>query len=409
LPNSRGDYASDFEGYGRNVNAAWDASGDSSRGSLFVDSYVNGAYVGTAEVSPPRNVDGTINFVTDPNPANLPRGSLLQAITDVNEWARNTTYFPADANGVLPLGKVIYNGKLVESAAYYYDGINPQVNSHASRPKTLATNNFTNVVGVRATSGTYSVSSRAFGGKMCLIPSTTVGGVNYQTALGGKALTGTSGMATVATGPVSYSFGSAAFDPDQILTNNPVAAYPLVMYASQSLALSDGSGALPNPIFQLSQGYQADKCFQAIPFGTRSLLFGGIMGDGATLYGSNGGLVSGGVTFRGVSGVSCRVYDPNGGGSGFHSYPYRMKFYAFDLADMAQVKAGTKALDSMQPYARWDIVLPYSNGDEAVSNNAWCVYNSNDRILLIGRPVSYGSYTYEGDMVVHGYRVTNAV
>jgi hypothetical protein len=412
LPNNRGAYASDFEGPGRNINAAWNAAGDSARGSLFIDSFYNGSYVGTAEVAPPRNVDGSIKFQTSSDPSTLDRGTFIQTPADVNEWARNTTYFPADANGVLPLGKLIYNGKLIASASYYYDGVDPQLNSHVTRPTTLATNNFTNVAGVRATSGTFSVSSRAFGGKMCLIPSTTVGGVNYQTALGGKALTGVSGGATVATGPVSYSMGSAAFDPDQLTSANPVTAYPLVMYSASngtfgSLGLNDGSGYLPNPIFQLSQGFQADKAFQLIPTGTRSLLFGGVMGDGGTVYGSPGGdLVN--TTFRGAN-VTAKIYDPNSSGSGFHSYPYRHKIFAYDLADLALVKAGSKSLESVQPYARWDIVLPNTTGDVTVAQNPIGVYNSNDKILLFGVVTIYGNYIYEGDMVVHGYQITNAV
>ena len=60
---------------------------------------------------------------------------------------------------------------------------------------------------------TYQTNTRWTGGWMCPIPSTTVGGVNYQTALGGDFLAGANGLSIInslSDGPSAISFSSSA-------------------------------------------------------------------------------------------------------------------------------------------------------------------------------------------------------
>jgi len=60
---------------------------------------------------------------------------------------------------------------------------------------------------------TYQTNARWAGGWMCPIPSTTVGGVNYQTALGGDFLAGANGLSIInslSDGPCAISFNSSS-------------------------------------------------------------------------------------------------------------------------------------------------------------------------------------------------------
>jgi hypothetical protein len=60
---------------------------------------------------------------------------------------------------------------------------------------------------------TYQTNPRFTSGNMCAIPSTLVGGVNYQTALGGDFLAGVNGISniqTISDGPSAISFSSSA-------------------------------------------------------------------------------------------------------------------------------------------------------------------------------------------------------
>jgi hypothetical protein len=48
-------------------------------------------------------------------------------------------------------------------------------------------------------------------------------------------------------------------------------------------------------------------------------------------------------------------YDPANGAKGTHAYPYSGYVWAYNLADFAAVRAGTKAPWDVAPYASWSI------------------------------------------------------
>jgi hypothetical protein len=94
-----------------------------------------------------------------------------------------------------------------------------------------------------------------------------------------------------------------------------------------------------------------------IPVGSRSLLFFGRTGTGLYRYGQgtadqnlDGQLVG--------AGPDIYCYDPEDLGKGNHAYPYRGYVWAYDLNDLAAVKAGTKQPWEVVPYSTWELPEP---------------------------------------------------
>jgi hypothetical protein len=61
-------------------------------------------------------------------------------------------------------------------------------------------------------------------------------------------------------------------------------------------------------------------------------------------------------TIAGDGEINC--YDPTNFHKGQHAYPYRYQIWAYDLADFAAVKAGSKQPWQVEPYAVWPFELP---------------------------------------------------
>jgi hypothetical protein len=135
-----------------------------------------------------------------------------------------------------------------------------------------------------------------------------------------------------------------------------------------------------------------------IPNGTRSLLFFGSSGDGYGNYGSNN------QTYSGQA-----IYDPANNAQSYHAYPYTGKIWAYDLADLAAVKAGTKGFNDVRPYAVMPFKLPKSSTLTGLTPLGVTYDPSTRRIymavVMADAPTGYGY----GLSVVHVYEVTNAV
>ena len=123
------------------------------------------------------------------------------------------------------------------------------------------------------------------------------------------------------------SFGPSAFafDPDDLGVVNPTPAQPLVYYDEAHQTLGPFEGA--------SETYGGTTQVRGLTVidGTRTALFFGRNGTGTYCYGS---------------GAVCN--DPTNPSSGNHAYPYRFQFWAYDMNDFIEVKAGT-----IQP---WDVI-----------------------------------------------------
>ena len=94
----------------------------------------------------------------------------------------------------------------------------------------------------------------------------------------------------------------------------------------------------------------------AVIAGTRTALFIGRNGLGTFCYGHgvDDQTLAGKPAADGV--MNC--YDPTSRDKGMHAYPYRYQIWAYDLADFAAVKAGTKQPWDVVPYGVWPFDLP---------------------------------------------------
>lgn len=391
----------------KQYNLAWNPAGDSGRGTFIVDANsLGGQPTGTCEVAPPRLPGLAIDYKTTVDPTGLSRGTLIQGPVDQNGWADNAAYIPTDGNGVTKNGAIVYNGKIYRAASYFYPGIADQVNSHAAFSLTLSST----PLGVSPVKATGYVSPRTFAGSMAEIPNVSVGGVNYRTALGGPVIGGAVSLAVISNGNGSYGLASYVFDPSGIDTSAAVTANVLLKYADNQL-WDTSNEIFPNPIMPLSSAYPDDNSPKIIPKGTRSLLFVGEQGAGGRKYGTGNTVYT--VTYNGSS-YNYRIYDPNGADNGFHTYPYFYTVMGIDLADLKQVKDGLAAPDSVKPYTKWHITIPYTSADAENDSSPFGqmidgVYSPSERTMFIAVRTKYTGFSDEGEIVMHGFRINNAV
>ena len=127
----------------------------------------------------------------------------------------------------------------------------------------------------------------------------------------------------------------------------------------------------------------------AVPNGTRSVLAFGQGGNNYYMYSSPS-------QFRG--GVQC--YDPVGGGTGEHNYPYYTRCWAYDANDLEQARLGNVTPGSVKPYAVWNFTMPVLNGGAGVGGAAYDPVNKRLFLTNISGPF--------GRIVIHVYTVTNA-
>lgn len=173
----------------------------------------------------------------------------------------------------------------------------------------------------------------------------------------------------------------------------PYRLYPYVP-GTQLLAYNQGEFGNPlypsfSPIWSWA-GTQSGMC---IPNGTNSLLFFGINGDGLWNYGITGenypvGWIN-----------ATRIYDPDKPSKEQlpHAYPYSTKIWAYDLTELAEVKAGTRAFNSVKPYAVFSIQLPFGSVE-----TLGVTYDPLTRQIYIVQRLP------SGETFVHAYRCDKA-
>jgi hypothetical protein len=281
---------------------------------------------------------GKLAEVSIPQPVNsadvtaLPRASYLQGFFEPTEGHLSTV----GTTGVTVDGLLVYGNRLYGTGSVYYDADNEQRVSHFSRSLNLQEPSFTGWSSVWSPDRSGFVS-----GFMALVPS------EWQTKLGGPAITGQFGL------PIAWrtSWGPSAFafNPAQI-GQSVVPATPNLYYSHEHPTLGHWSGS--NPTY----GATAQAGGVAIIAGTRSILYFGRNGMGAYCYGngtSNQSLVG---TLAPDGAHYC--YDPTSTDKGTHAYPYRYQIWAYDLNELAAVKAGTKSPWDVRPYGVWPFELP---------------------------------------------------
>jgi hypothetical protein len=311
----------------------------------------------TAEISIPQIVSSTTL-------SSLRTATLQQSFSDGLEGRLNSIN-PQDmsaAGGNMIGGQMVYNGKLYLTAYTYFDAGFTQTTSHFSRALRLATSG--------QVTGPVKVGTVIPGfvaGYMAAIPP------EWQSSLGATALTGQCCLPII----TRTSFGPAAFafNPENIGSQNPVSATPLVYYPSEHPTLgtwrTGGGIGLYNGVMEIGG--------VVFPVNTRSVLFIGSTGDDFC-YGV-------GTTDPSLHHVPIETdleycYDPTHSDKGVHGYPYRYEVYAYDVNDLIAAKNGQKQAWEVVPYAHWSLNLPFRNDNNLIRIKGVAYDPATQRIFL---------------------------
>ena len=219
------------------------------------------------------------------------------------------------------------------------------------------------------------------------------GGTGFQSdnSSGVRRITAWDNTTKIAT--LSSAFSNAVdstttYKVFQTVSSTTLLNYPLGDYVGGlSTSLEDNASYLPG-IFTFAPSVWVDAWHYAgvcIPHGTNSILFFGRTGNSFARYNN-----------------SQSQYDPQYPITGPRAYPYYYRCWAYDLNDLAAVKAGTKASYEVNPYAVWNFALPI--GGLGNNINGVC-YDSVNRNIIISQEFA-GSF---GECAFHVIRVNNAV
>ena len=275
---------------------------------------------------------------------------------------------------------MVYNNRLYGNASVYYDAQNEQRLSHFSHSLQLNELSFSGWTRVWDAGKSGYVS-----GFMSPVPS------EWQPLLGGPAVTGQCCIPIVtrtSMGPAAF-----AFNPSQI-GEASTAATPLLYYTKEHPTL--GEWAASNPTYGSSTEMGG---MQIIP-GTRTALYFGRNGVGPNCYGNGTSNPSLAFTPDPEGGVFC--YDPTNSSKGTHGYPYRYQMWAYDLNELAAVKAGTKQPWDVTPYGVWELNLPTP---EPSANLGGVTYDAERQIIYLSQ-MSADRDGYEYRAVIHALQLT---
>lgn len=291
----------------RALGLTYNPSGNGGQGSFYISGRRDTRCV--AEITKPA-IGGTATFI--------------QNYADPTNGKINS--IPDSGNGSFIGGHLLHNGNLFVTGWTYYDAAVQQNVAIFKRSPTL-TNNSGLIGPVAVGPGQQGMYNQY----MDNIPS------SFQATLGGQAVIGGCCMAIISRtslGPSLY-----AFNPDNLGSVTPLLGYP---DGHQTLNTWGASGSHPeaNPTTKMA----------GVTFieGTDTVLFVGRTGTGSYCYGA---------------GSTCG--DPEIPDQGTHAYPYVIYMWAYDVDDLAQVKAGAKQMWDVMPYAKWQLSgIGTTQGDE---------------------------------------------
>lgn len=262
-------------------------------------------------------------------------GETATFIQDYTHALNNTLGTIGDCyNGCYIGGQLVYSNNLYVTGFSYYDGGYDATKSLWRRSTTISNNS--GMVGpVPAGPGNQGM----YNAYMDHIPS------EYQPMLGGPAVIGGccwSVISRTSLGPALY-----AINPESPGTVTPLVGYP---DGHMTLNPPSTSGVVANFTTKIS----------GVTFieGSDSVLFVGNSGKGTYCYG-----IGYDPALDPVPAEPC--IDPDGRGNhGAHAYPYVHYMWAYDVNDLAQVKAGVKQMWEVFPYATWELPELGNVGDE---------------------------------------------
>lgn len=244
-------------------------------------------------------------------------------------------------NEVVLGGLLVHDGRLYGTGLIYYDASHNQRLTHFSRSLDLSRPEVQRIYQVGETGKAGFVA-----GYMASVPT------EWRTALGGPAVTGQCCIPII--GRTSWGPGLFSWNPADLGRRDPAPAVPLLYYTEQHATLGSWQGS------SITFGGTTEVAGVAIIDGTRTILFAGRTGTGEFCYGT-GTDDPVRARQRGANGeIYC--FDPTSNHKGSHAYPYRLQFWAYDVMDIADVRAGNKQPWDVKPYAVWPFELP-SLGD----------------------------------------------
>jgi hypothetical protein len=332
--------------------------------------YIVGGHA-VAEVSIPVPVQsGNVN--------DLPYATLLQPFVDPAEG-----HIFSDMPGAALTGLMVYGNRLYGTSTIWYDANITQRVSHFSRSLQLNQPSFSGWSAVWRAEHAGLVS-----GFMAPVPS------EWQLKLGGPALTGqccVSIVSRTSNGPAAF-----AFDPAKV--GQPVvSASPLLYYTIERGRDTLGPWEGSNPTYGATTYIRG----MAVIAGTRTLLYFGNNGLGEYCYG-NGTADKSLAGTRGTDG-SHFCYDPTSSGKGQHGYPYRYQAWAYDLNDLAAVKAGAKKPWDVRPYGVWPLELPTQAVQVSLGGVA---YDAARQIVYVAQLSADNNNRIIADApIIHAFRI----
>jgi hypothetical protein len=315
-----------------------------------------------AEISIPQVVNSS-------NLANLKTATILQPLKDASDGKSNLIKSGGAAypNTVKVGGLFVSGGKLIGSLYAYYDGAVEQDRSHFTSGLDLSVSG--------DAQGIFKVGTQYPGfvsGYMAAIPQ------QYQTTLGGPALTGNCCLAIA--GVQSSGPAASVFNPANLGVQNPVSATPVIGYPSNHTTLGSWDNtSVANPVFNMATQVKG----MVFPEGTRSVLFFGMTGLGVPCYGT---------------GTEC--HDPDNDSKGTHAYPYASYAWAYDVNDLISVKNGSKNPWDIKPYTTWTLTFPTSGKDQILG----AAYDPATQRIYLSQACS----DPECYPIIHVYSVANA-
>jgi hypothetical protein len=300
--------------------------------TLAYNPFANTLFVGSlhskvAEVSIPSPVKTT-------RVEELPVASFVQPFHDPAEGHLRDIA----ADGVILGGLLVHDTRLYGTGVIYYDATNSQRQSHFARSLDLAR--------AKEVTRIYQVgeSGKAgfVAGYMAAVPP------EWRAAVGGPAVTGQCCLPIISRS--SYGPGLFAWNPADLGRRDPVPTTPLLYYPQQHTTLGPWEGA--NEVF----GASTEVAGVAFVDGTRTVLFAGRNGLGKYCYGVS--TADAEKANERLPNGETLCYDPANSTKGPHAFPYRLQFWAYDVNDLAAVRAGDKDPWEVRPYAVWPFELP---------------------------------------------------
>jgi hypothetical protein len=277
--------------------------------------------------------------VSVPQPVNskevgaLPSATYLQPFSDPSDGHLTDIA----ASGISLSGLLVHDRQLLGSGLIYYDANNIQTLSHFARPLKLGEPSVKKLVRVWQNGKSGFVA-----GYMAAVPP------EWQSRLGGPAITGQCCTAIITRS--SWGPAAFAFDPADVSAGRNANADPLVYYPLDHPTLGPWEGS--NPTY----GGTMQVGGLALLAGTRTALFIGRNGMGPFCYGN--GTSDEALASSRTSGGERYCFDPTNKDKGQHAYPYRYQMWAYDLNELAEVRAGRRDPWDVKPYGVWPFDLP---------------------------------------------------